>query len=63
MKYTIVDSTKKEFEGISFTFEPECDIIGSVVNVLGSDFTITQNGKIFVLASKDWNLTLLELDK
>ena len=60
--HKIVTSTKKEFEGIEFTFEPECAIIGTVVSVLGQDFKITQNGKIFVLVSKDWNLTLLEID-
>ena len=61
--HKIVSSTKKEFENIEFTFEPECVTIGTVVNVLGSDFKITQNGKIFVLVSKEWNLTLLELEK
>ncbi len=61
--HRIIDSTKKEFEGIEFTFEPECVTIGTTVNVLGSDFKITQNGKIYVLVSKDWNLTLLELEK
>ena len=51
----------KEFmTGIEFDFVIEDDSIGTNANCLGGTFVISQNGKIMVLSSKDWVLTIME---
>jgi len=60
-KYKIINSTKLEFEGIEIPLELNNSEVGFVINILGTPFTITQNGSILVLVSERWCLTLQDI--
>lgn len=60
-KYKVVGSSKTEFMGIEMDIMFDDVSIGKQCEVFGTQFTITQPGKILVLSHKDWVLTLQEL--
>jgi len=59
--FQVVGSSKPEFLNITISWNIEDDAIGNIVNVLGGTFEIVQNGKIIGLASKEWNMTMLDV--
>ncbi len=62
-KYKVMSSVGegKEFmNGIEFDYVIDNEELGTEVKCMGGDFTITQNGKILVLADKDWVLTIMK---
>ena len=59
-KYIIKGSSRPEFLDIELPLNID-DTIGSKCNVLGSEFTVTQNGKILVLVNDIWCLTLMDI--
>ena len=59
-KYAIKSSSLPGFLDIELPLEID-ETIGGKCNVLGSEFTITQNGKILVLVNEKWCLTLMDI--
>jgi len=59
--YRVDGDTKNTFNGITLELVIEDEKIGAKVNVLGGSFVITQNGKILVLSSDEWCLTLFDI--
>lgn len=60
-KYQVIQTTLYHFEGITFDYVIEDDSIGTVVNCLGSEYTIIQNGKVIGLVNKDATMMLLDV--
>ena len=60
-KYQVIQTTLSHFEGITFDYVIEDDSIGTVVNCLGSEYTIIQNGKVIGLVNKDSTMMLLDV--
>ena len=60
-KFKVMGDSKNTFLNIELDLVIEDDSIGNECNVLGGKFIITQNGKILVLADKDWVLTLMDI--
>jgi len=60
-KYKVVSSSKPEFNNIELFFVFDDPQPGKVVEVFGHRFTITQTGKLTVLSSESWVLTLQEI--
>jgi len=62
-KYKVVSSTKKEFSNIELYLTFEDPQPGQGCEVFGHKFTITQTGKLTVLSSDNWVLTLQLLEE
>ena len=60
-KFKVMGDSKNTFMNIELDMVIDNEEIGEIINVLGGAFTITQNGKILVLADKDWVLTLMDI--
>ncbi len=60
-KFKVMGSSREEFMSIEIDMVIDDESIGASCNVLGGSFTITQNGKILVLADKEWVLTLMDI--
>ncbi len=60
-KYKVMGDSKNAFMGIELDLVLTDDSIGADCSVLNGKFKITQNGKILVLAEKEWTLTLMDI--
>lgn len=60
-RYKVQGDTRNTFIGIELDLVIENDEIGESVEVLGGTFEITQNGKVLVLSSPEWVLTLQDI--
>ncbi len=63
-KFKVVSSVgegKEFFNNVDFELKFDSEEIGAECFCLGNKFTITQNGKIFVLVNSDWVLTIQDI--
>ena len=61
-KYRVVGSSKPEFMNIEMNIVFDDVTIGKPCEVFGHQFVITQNGKVIILSSETWVMSLLEIE-
>jgi len=62
MKYRVIQATRKEFEGIEIPLDFSNSNIGDNFNFLGTNFVITQIGKVVTLSSQNEVVVLFQVE-